>query len=334
MKYIVTIGLAFILHSPCWAIQEAILYGVNPIHGGGNQDIHISEPVIVSDIKIDIIEYSHDWLKNYIDSLSHNVDSFVVDTFFGDDILDDDVSGSRAKLSFYTRRVLGQPVDYKFGLSVKLVLPNTDEKFNLLVESSDEDGERDNNLISTVEKVEYSTALRYIIEATEDWRVDFDTGIKWGIPTDPFTRLKMRRYTYFEQYRLRTTQTFSWSVIKGLGEKTDFELSHPLNIDRLIRFNFAAEYMLENDYIELSYGATLFHELNAKEILAYYFRASGDVIEDPTFTNYGVGIRYRRQVYQDWVFAEVSPELETSRFNNYDLTPVIMFRFEALVGRL
>mgnify|MGYP000397999771 CR=1 FL=1 len=134
MKYIVTIGLAFILHSPCWAIQEAILYGVNPIHGGGNQDIHISEPVIVSDIKIDIIEYSHDWLKNYIDSLSHNVDSFVVDTFFGDDILDDDVSGSRAKLSFYTRRVLGQPVDYKFGLSVKLVLPNTDEKFNLLVE--------------------------------------------------------------------------------------------------------------------------------------------------------------------------------------------------------
>lgn len=38
------------------------------------------------------------------------------------------------------------------------------------------------------------------------------------------------------------------------------------------------------------------------------------------------------KIYQDWVFAEVSPELETSRVNQYDITPIIMFRFEALFG--
>lgn len=317
----------------CWAVDERILYGIDPAEGGGNNDIVIEAPVIKVESRIGIIDFSHDWLINYIESLSRNVDTFVVDTFFGDDILDDDLSGSRAKLSFNTRRILGQPVGYKFGVSVKLVLPNTDEKFNLLLESSEEEeGERDSNALSTVDNVQYSTAVRYIFEATEDWRIDLDTGIKLGIPMDPFTRLKLRRYHYFEDYRLRTTQTFSWSVNKGAGEKTDFQLDHPLNIDRLLRFNFAAEYLLNNDYLELSYGGTLFHELNSKEVLAYFFRASGDVIEEPTFNNYGVGIRYRRKIYQDWVFAEVSPELETSRVNQYDITPIIMFRFEALFG--
>lgn len=333
MKYFFCFLLNGIFYSTCWGIEERILYGVNPIEGGGNRDIVIDPPPIVIDDKIKIMDYSYDWLKKYMDSLSYNVDSFVVDTFFGDDILDDDISGSRAKLSFYTRRVLGQPVGYKFGLSMKLVLPNTDEKFNLLLESSEEDeNERDNNVISTVENVEYSTALRYIIKATEDWRLDFDTGIKWGVPPNPFARFKMRRYAHFENYRLRTTQTVFWSVREGTGEKTDFELSRPLNIDRLLRFNFAAEYMLDDDYIELSYGVALYHELNTKEALAYYLRAAGDVIDDPTFNEYGVGVRYRRKIYQDWVFAEVSPELETINTNNYDLTPVIMFRLEALVG--
>lgn len=333
MQYLLRVCLGCIFCTSSWGIQERILYGVSPREGGGNRDIVIDAPVVVVNEKILIVEFSHDWLKEYIDSLSHSVDSFVVDTFFGDDILDDDVSGSRTKISFSTRRVLGQPVGYKFGIGIKLVLPNTDEKFNLLLSSEDEDDkERENNALSTVESAEYSTALRYIIEATDDWRIDFDTGVKWGVSPDPFSRLKLRRYKYYENNRLRTTQTVFWSVKEGWGEKTDLEVSHPLNIDRLIRFTFAAEYMLDRDYLELSYGAALFHELNEKEALSYYLRAAGDVIEDPTFNNYGLGVRYRRKIYQDWVFAEVAPELETASANNYDLTPIIMFRVEALVG--
>ena len=61
-------------------------------------------------------------------------------------------------------------------------------------------------------------------------------------------------------------------------------------------------------------------------------RASGDSIAATTFKNYGIGVRYRRKVYQNWMFAEISPELETASSNEYDITPVLMFRFEALIG--
>lgn len=327
------VSLLTTFQSFCWGIEESILFAVNPQEGGGDEMMSIDAPQAENEFTINIFDNSRDWLKTYIESVSKRVDGFVIDTFFGDDILEDDVSGSRAKLSFSTRRVLGEPVGYKFGVSVKLVLPNTDEKLNLLLESSEDEDEndRDNNAISTVENVEYSTALRYIFTETERWRVNFDTGIRWGIPSDPFAQLKLRRYAYFDDFRTRTSQTFFWSAIDGYGEKTSFEFNRPLNIDRLLRLNMAAEYLLNNDYFDLKYGVSLFHEINKDEVFSYFLAVSGDTIEGATFNNYELGVRYRRKIYQDWMFAEFSPALESNSDNEYDVIPVIMFRFEALI---
>lgn len=317
----------------CWGVEERYLHSFERQDGGGNQDIEMNHSLQKKSVEISFIEYSHDWLKNYIDNLSYNVDGFFVDTFFSDDIIEDDVNGSRAKLSFFTRRKIGQPVDYKYGVSVKLVLPNTDERFNLLLQSSDNDeDERESNPIDTIENVEYSSALRYVFQESQRWKVNLDTGIHWGLPPNPFSRLRFRRYAYFDDFSFKTTQNFLWSSKDGLGEETKVEFSQPLNIDRLMRYSASAEYLVKDEYFTLDYNVTLYHELNAAEILAYYFRASGDTIDTITFNNYGLGIRYRRKVYQDWMFAEVNPELETQNETEYDLTPIIMFRFEALIG--
>lgn len=317
----------------CWGIEERYLHTFDHQEGSGNQAIEIVHTVEDEQTNIKIIDYSHDWLKEYIDSLSYNVDGFFIDTFFGDDIIDDDVSGSRAKISFFTRREIGQPVDYNYGISIKLVLPNTNERFNLLFQSSEEDdGERENNPISTLEKAEYSTALRYVFQETERWKVNVDTGVRWGFPPDPFSRLRFRRYAYFDDFRVKATQTLFWSASDGIGESSNIELNQPLNLDRSIRYSGGAQYLLNDDYFDLNYGVTLFHELNAAEALAYYYRAAGDTIGNATFKNYGIGVRYRRKIYQNWVFAEINPELETQSDNEYDISPIIMFRFEALIG--
>jgi hypothetical protein len=317
----------------CWGIEESYLHTFEKQEGGGNQSIKIDPIREEKQTKISFIDYSHDWLKDYIDDFSYNVDGFFIDTFFSDDIIEDDVSGSRAKLSFFTRREIGQPVGYNYGISIKLVLPNTNEHFKLLFQSLDDDeDERENDPINTVDNVEYSTALRYVFQETDRWKVNFDTGIRWGIPSDPFSRLRFRRYAYFDDFRVKATQSFLWSGNDGFGEESKIELNQPLNIDRLIRYSAGAEYSLNDDYFDLDYGVTLFHELNSSEILAYYYRAAGDTINNMTFNNYGIGLRYRRKIYQDWMFVEVNPELETQVENEYDITPVIMFRFEALIG--
>lgn len=316
------------------AIEEQILLPAGQGVFVGSEDVEVIKESEPEQTQIGFVDYSRNWLADYIEGISHDVDGFFIDTFFGDDVLGDDVQGSRAKLSFFTRRELGQPVDYNVGVSIKLVLPNTNERLNLLFESSEEDDElTEGNALQTVDNVEYSTALRFIVKETEQWSAKLDTGVKWALPPDPFTRFRLRRSAYLDGMRIRGTQSFFWSASEGVGEDTDLQLDRPINLDRMLRYNAGARYMLDNDYFELRYGLTLFHELNSKEVLAYYFRAAGDTIGDATFNNYGVGVRYRRQIYQDWIFAEINPELETAAENEYDATPIIMFRFEALVGR-
>lgn len=169
-----------------------------------------------TDIDPALLDRSKDWLAGYLNRLSGNIDSFFVDSFFSEEITDDDVKGSRAKLSLYTRRVLGDPVDYKFGLSVKLVLPHTNERLNLLLDSEDEDN-READPIESVENVNYTAALRFIVRETDQWKTNVDAGIRWGVPPNPFIRFRARRYAYLSEWELKATQTLFYFSLDGWG---------------------------------------------------------------------------------------------------------------------
>lgn len=285
-----------------------------------------------TDIDPALLDRSKDWLAGYLNRLSGNIDSFFVDSFFSEEITDDDVKGSRAKLSLYTRRVLGDPVDYKFGLSVKLVLPHTNERLNLLLDSEDEDN-READPIESVENVNYTAALRFIVRETDQWKTNVDAGIRWGVPPNPFIRFRARRYAYLSEWELKATQTLFYFSLDGWGEETRLQMDYPLNTEKLFRINAKAGYLLNDEYFKLSYDAGLYHELSSKAALGFVAGASGDTEVDATFYSYYAGVRYRRQVYSNWVFAEVAPEFIWDRDKNYDTTPVIMFRLESVIAR-
>lgn len=282
-----------------------------------------------------IVDSSKDWLAEYLNTLSGDLDSFFFDSFFSDDILEDDSKGSKAKLSFYTRRKIGDPVDYTLGLSVKLELPKVHKKLNLIFESETDNGDSpETDVINAAEKIDYSAALRFMIQETKQWKANIDAGVRWQLPPDPFTRLRIRRYADLPyDINLRATQEFSWYQSEGLGSRTAFRFDRQVGDKRLLRWGSSAKYLLENDYFELSSSITLFHELNTKEALAYTISASGDDKESATFYDYSIGVRFRRQVYRDWMFAEIAPEIISNREDNYDLEPVLMFRFEALIAQ-
>jgi len=106
-KFLLYLYLILMVYSqPLLAAEESILKSFEYTEGGGNSDIDFSQTKKEVPTKITLIDDSHDWLKDYIDGVSYSVDSFFVDTFFGDDVIDDEISGTRAKLSFFTREKL------------------------------------------------------------------------------------------------------------------------------------------------------------------------------------------------------------------------------------
>ncbi|WP_419810308.1 hypothetical protein [Bacterioplanoides sp.] len=281
----------------------------------------------------DVMDRSRDWLVEYLNSLSGNIDSFFIDTFFSEEIVSDDVKGSRAKLSFYTRRELGEPVDYKFGLSVKVALPNTNERLKLLVESEDEDALREGDPIESVENVEYTAALRFIINETDKWKTNIDGGIRWGLPPDPFVRLRARRYAYFSEWELKATQRFSYFTSDGWESESDLQMNYPINITKQFRVSTRADYLLNDGFFELGYGAGLYHRLSTRSAIGFVANANGDTEFGATFDAYAAGVRYRRQIWKDYVFAELSPEIIWTRDTDYESTPVIMFRLETVFSQ-
>lgn len=322
-----------------WAVsvqavwQEPMILGDQTIIGDVS-DPELDEPYpSETPVREDVIEQSRLWLGDYLDRFSGNIDSFFVDTFFSDDITGDDVEGTRARFSFFTRRELGDPVDYKFGLDVKLVLPNTNQRLNLLLESEDE-SVRESDPLESVENNEYSAALRFIIKESESWKTNLDAGIRWGTPPNPFLQARARRYIYLHNWSINATQKLFYRVLDGVGEETRIQFNRPLTIDQLLRFDAQASYLLEEDYFKLGYSAGYYQELSRKAALGYVASASGsNQHADATFYAYSLAFRYRRQVWREWVFFEVSPELIWTRENDYETTPVIMFRLESVLTR-
>ncbi|MBL36701.1 MAG: hypothetical protein CMI10_17590 [Oceanospirillaceae bacterium] len=280
-----------------------------------------------------IADRSRDWLAGYLNDLSGGIDSFFVDTFFSEDVANDDVLGSRAQISLYTRREIGEPVDYRFGLSVKVVLPNTNERFNLLFESQDDEDAREADPLESVENTEYTTALRYILNETDKWKTNLDAGVRWGVPPDPFVRFRARRYAYLSEWELRATQSVFYYTQDGAGESSQLRADYPINVEKLFRINMDAEYMEQDDFFSLGYSAALYHELSPTRGMAYVAGATGSTEFGATFDSYFAGLRYRQLVYSDWVFAEVNPEFIWTSDGEYETTPVIMLRLEGVISQ-
>jgi hypothetical protein len=279
----------------------------------------------------DMMDRSRGWVANYLDNLSGGIDSFFVDVFFDETFAQENTKGSLAKISFYTRREIGDPVDYKFGVGIRLVLPHTNERLNLLLESEDEQA-REGDPLESVENPTYSAALRFIIRETEYWTTNIDAGVKWAMIPDPFVRLRARRFAYFDHWNMRITQTFSYFTSDGYGEDTALVFDYPLSTERLLRLETKASYLLNDDFFELRYGIGSYRELSRKAAIALVGQARGDTENGATFNHYSAAFRYRRQVYKSWMFFEVAPGLEWSGDKDYETTPVIMFRLEAVMA--
>lgn len=278
------------------------------------------------------LDRSRDWLAKQVEGFSGGLDSFFIERFFNEKVLDDDINGSRAVISLHTRRIFGEGVEYKLDAKLKLELPHTQDRLKLLIRSEDDSEYAvDRDPLRSVENATYSTSVRYVISEAKKWETDADVGIRLKIPFNPFVRLRTYRYFDFMDWRSRFTQSLLYYHIDGWVEKSDFFMDYNFSEDKLFRLSTNADYYLLGDYFELNYGIGLYQKLKNNAMLAYLAGASGDTKEGAILNGYFAGIKYRRRIYKDWIYAEIMPQLEWNEERNYQRLGAVMFRLEAII---
>lgn len=276
-----------------------------------------------------LLDWSRQKLATYVEGLNDGLDSLITETFFSDEVDNENWSGSYGKLFFYTRREFHQPVDYQSGINLNLALPHTNDQLKLLVESEENnDDQRESDALGTVDNVTYTTALRFLIRDAEDYKASWDNGVRWEGEPVPFSRLRFQRIDYYEACRTRFYQTLYWRTNTGWGADTSYQVRTPLDLQRQFIFSLNANYLLNNDYYDLSNTWAISDEWNADEAMLYGFSIIGDTQQYEKVTNYVTSARYRRMLYKKFVFGEIEPELSWPREHNFEPVAAIIFRLE------
>lgn len=277
------------------------------------------------------VERSRQWVVDRIDGLSEGLDVFFVQNFFNESVIEDDIGESRAVIAFNTRREFGGEVDYKFTGRLKLELPNTNRRLKLIVASEDDsEYSIEKQPIQNLENATYTTAIRVILNERSAWDTDIDFGMRGGFPLNPYSRVRARRYDQIFSWKNRFTQTFYYTNLEGWGETTELRFDKSLTSKHLLVFNTEADYLLQDNFFEVSSDINLYHKINEATLLSYQMGALGDTDKGSVVSSYYAGIKYRKLIYKDWVYAGVNPQIEWDKDRDYKRMWVLMFSFEAV----
>lgn len=276
---------------------------------------------------------SKQWLVDRMDNFSEDLDIFFVQYFFNTEVFEDDIGGNRAVIGIDTRREIGGDVHYKLSGRLKLELPNTNKRMKLLV-ASDDDSEFDINKqpIQNIQNASYSTAIRYMLNERSSWNNDLDIGLRGGFPLNPYSRLRARRYGQSFGWQHRFTQNLYYRHVEGWGETTELRVDRSIFSNNLVVFNTEADYLLQNNYFDIKSDVTVYHKVDESAVLAYQIGIEGDTDKGSMVSSYFTGLKYRKLIYKDWVYASVNPQIEWNKDREYRRLWVLMFNFEAILS--
>lgn len=263
--------------------------------------------------------------------------------FMDDDYRSFGENQSRMRLRFGVGYIDHHGWDEKIKLKLRLYLPGLNKRIQLIAGGDEGDDEA-----VAADEDGNDVALRWAALKSKKATVSTDVGLRYKSSNlDPFLRLNSGilydigenwyGYTYNRLYYYSDTH---W--------RNDFRQSFncPITDDLLFRARTRVQYFDENDYNPyLEQKFSLFQTLNNKSAVAYEAlwlnQAEEDSIFDEdeikgeledSYQNVALRLRYRRNVWRDWMYVEFWPIIGWAEERDWDTVLAVNFRLEVTFG--
>ena len=292
------------------------------------------DDIEIGDFALDLVDGFHESVSGEVINISDQIDNFFVDERM-------EVEGSNTQVlySYFVSKDIYGNVEHDYLFKARLSFPKTEGRLRLVVESTFDASQygEDNQTGGSVNEErnsDFTTAMQLIFTKTKYWQVSNKTGIRFTVPPDPFTQLRIRRLFFYDEWVARVVETFFVSQSQGFGESTGLEFDHTI-IDGFF-FRSRSELIVAEkvEYASFTHRFSIYQRLANKLMLVYSTGIESEIRQNLHLNRNYVNARFRHNFYKKWAFYEIVPELSYDRDNDFKVLPLILLKLDIVFGKV
>ena len=220
----------------------------------------------------------------------------------------------------------------KVKVGGRLDLPAVSERWKLIFESDvQEFNTLQENILDGASSGDSIGGIRYQDETDSGWNLSHDVGIRSVAPVDPFYRFRARQtFPVSDFWSVGLDQKIWYYDSRGWGFDTEVSFTRELGVDRFVRIASIANFQDQRNATQFSQTAAIYRTLGPEETLGYELGVLG--INKPSIqvNDYYMQMLYRRAIYENWLFLEVTPQVLVSRNEDWRPQPRLLVSLEML----
>lgn len=250
-----------------------------------------------------------------------------LDLFFADQRADDELARSRIRIrqTYEVRERALMSDDFQIRFNIRL--PKLEEKFKFEWDQK----EKKYKDKSEIKGGELSQLARN--ELNKRWQFRADVGVNASIPPKVFTRGRLRKNMTSGDIIHRFVNELAWYSDRDWEDNTTFDSDLSLGDDELLRFRNTVDWKVTRKDFNTSHGPRIIKRLTVNDALQYGVSLS-TIIDDSVWfvENYRIATTYRRNLYKQWIYMDLTPGLDFPKKWSFRRTPFIAIQLEALFG--
>jgi hypothetical protein len=272
-----------------------------------------------------------------------------LDSFFEDERFTREENRSYIRTRYDVFQEERSGATYRPTFNIRLALPQLEHKTHLIISAESPEpaanvpapaGTTGNpagttgDRISPTDERNVTTSLHYIIRSNEEESSIVRTGAQFshGSPV-LFIAPRYRHFIPLTTWDFRITQEAVYKTDTKWQVDTLFDLERQLPRGLFFRTSVGGSWIDGTNGYFYSLSFSLRQLIDPKHALDYAWINSYQTRPVNELAEILFSVRYRQNLWRDWFFFEVAPQLRFPRSGNFDGLPGILFRFEVYFGR-
>jgi hypothetical protein len=294
------------------------------------------------------VPMSETYLDEPHDFVSRRVEEYArrLDDFFSEPNRAYDSTHSTVQIRAHVTLADHGTDERKIDVRAHISLPNTEDQLKIIVQRGLEAAtqtatERDVKSAAEVSQVpvpavppdnNYYLGLKGFVAPTLHATYSMEPGVKLDRPLDPYVRLRAFRDFVFFPWAIRVSETPLWKRSEGSSAASEIAALRPLSEEWQLRLTSRATWRSTTTYFDLAQIVSLYYTPDKRTAYTFDLGAFAPSDRDVALIAYSITLRARRQIYRDWLYLEVTPQILYREANRYRPENSLMLQLETLFG--